>query len=111
MRLQIEVEHLGKLDANILVPSKQTPKRRRDVALREDSGRHLVQQRLEEMMVGAINECDLNRRSTQEASCVQAPETAADDDDPMTLWIGGCTGGHRRSAQRPAGGEWASPLD
>jgi hypothetical protein len=49
-------------------------------------GRHLVQQRLEQVVVGAVDECDVERGITREGShCPQAAEAAADDDNTLVV--------------------------
>jgi hypothetical protein len=45
-------------------------------------GRDLIEQRLEEVVVGAVDEDDLDRRLRQRAHRLDAAEAAADDEDP-----------------------------
>ena len=58
--LEIEAGDLGQLDADVLVLAQDSPERRCDLALREDSRRDLVEQRLEEVVVRAVDERDLD---------------------------------------------------
>jgi hypothetical protein len=55
--------------------------RRGDVPLGEHPGRDLVEQRLEEVVVGAIDHHHLDRRAPQGLGGEQPGEPAADDDD------------------------------
>ena len=63
--LQIEGAHLGQLYLDVLVTMQDPAQRRGDLSLRENARRHLVQQRLEEMVIDAVNQGDLNRRAAQ----------------------------------------------
>ena len=65
------------------VAGKHAAQRRRDLALGEDAGRHLVEQRLEQVVVGAVDERDLDRRALQRLGRVEPAEATADDDDAM----------------------------
>jgi rare lipoprotein A len=56
--------------------------RRRDIARVQRCGRHLVQQRLEEMVVAPIDEDDVHRRFAQSLRGIDAAEPAAEDDHP-----------------------------
>ena len=49
-------------------------------------GRHLVEQRLEEVVVAPIDQRDVHRQSSQVPTSGQAAETAAHDDHPMPRW-------------------------
>ncbi len=49
----------------------------------ESARRGLIEQRLEEVEVAAIDQRHLDRRPAQPADSLQAAEAAAHDDDPM----------------------------
>ena len=66
---------------DVALTAQDPADRRRDVAGRQRRRRHLIQQRLEDVMVAAIDERDPHRRPPQRARGVQAAEAAADDDD------------------------------
>ena len=69
---------------DVLRLAEHVPQRRRDLAGREDAGGHLVQQRLEEMVVPAVEQRHLDRADvTEEAARGQPAEAAAHDDDAM----------------------------
>ena len=53
----------------------------RDLTLREDAGGHLVEQRLEQVVVGPVDEGDPHGRALEGAGGEQAAEAAPDDDD------------------------------
>ena len=82
----------------------------RDVGRRERRRRDLIEQRLEDVVVRAIDQRDVHRRTLERARRVQSAEAAADDDHarPATLehpglrdagcGVRGC-GGHGRAGQ------------
>ena len=59
----------------------------------QDARRHLVEQRLEQVVVGAVHHRDVDVGVGQRAHRVEAAEAAADDDDPVrarTAHAGSC---------------------
>src|SRR6185369_452862 len=62
--------------------------RPRDLAARERGRGHLIEQRLKQMMVAAVDQRDLDRRARQPVGRLQPAEAGADDDDAMGV------GGH-----------------
>ena len=81
--VEVESGHLAEHDGDVLVLLENVPGRRGDVAGREDPRRHLVQQRLEEVMVRPVDERHLDRRPAQELRSEEPSEPRSDDDDPM----------------------------
>ena len=84
-----------------------------DLSLREDAGRHLVQQGLEEVMVRAVDERDPHGRPFERTSRKETTEAAPDDHDmvpravavdhghssrSMTVWTYGARGMSRTSS-------------
>ena len=67
---------------DVALPAEYAADRRRDLALREDPGRELIEQRLEQMVVGAVYERHLDRSAAQESRREQPAEAAADDHYP-----------------------------
>ena len=63
-----------------LVTSRE---RRTDLALGEDAGGDLVQQRLEEVVVVPVDQGDVDRRHRQRLGGEEPAEAATDDDDAM----------------------------
>ena len=57
------------------------PNRRGDVARRQRCHRHLIEQRLEDVMVAAIDDGQLDASVAQGAGGIEAAESTADDDD------------------------------
>ena len=81
--VEVDAHHLAEHDLGVLLPAQDVAKRRRDGAFREDPGRHLVQQRLEQMVVRAIDQRHLDVL-TAERLCGEEPaEAAADDRHPV----------------------------
>ena len=73
---------------------------RRNITLCENSCRHLVQQRLEKVIIVAIEDRDVNLSVSQSSGCEQTAEAAAQDHDTMPdlfrltiSEIGCCVGG------------------
>ena len=94
---QRDVLDIAEYHPRVPEPSDYVTDRRCDVALRENAGGDLVKQRLEEVMVGAVHDCDIHRRSTQCTGSEQPAEPGPDDDDAMFLLT------HRSDALRRRG--------
>ena len=58
-----------------------------DLALRQDSRRHLVQQRLEQVMLGPGDHRDIDGRLLERPGRGQATETRPDDDDAVPAHV------------------------
>ncbi|HJY90513.1 MAG TPA: hypothetical protein VJ255_09550, partial [Candidatus Acidoferrum sp.] len=52
---EVDINDLAKYNIRVLLISEDIADRRRDVTLGENSRRDLVQQRLEQMMIGAVD--------------------------------------------------------
>src|SRR3954452_11588516 len=83
MAIEVEGGHGRVLDLDVAVLAQDAAYRRRDFPLRQDAGCHLVEQRLEEVVVHPVDQRHLHRCVLQEAGCEEAAETAAHDDDTM----------------------------
>ena len=79
--LDVEVLHLGERELDVAVASEQRAERQRDLSLGQDAGRALVEQRLEQMVLRAIDEGDRHVAASQRPGGEQPGETPADDDD------------------------------
>ena len=79
------------------MPSQDLAKRGRDGPLREDARGELVQQRLERMVIGAVEQLDLHIHAPQEPGRKEAPEAAAHDHDAVAL----CRCAVTRCGRRP----------
>jgi hypothetical protein len=64
------------------VAFEQIAQRSGDLPLGQDAGRALVQHRLEQVMLGPVDEGDLDRRARQRPDGEQAREAAPDDHHP-----------------------------
>ena len=58
--------------------------RDRDLTLGENSGRDVIEQRLEQVMVAPVEQDDVDRLPPQEPAGRQAAEATAHDDDAMS---------------------------
>ena len=67
----------------VLLPPDHLARRRRDLALGQDPGRHLVEQRLEQVVRGAGDDGDLDVGPAQPLGPEQPAEAGPDDDDPV----------------------------
>ncbi|GLW90743.1 hypothetical protein Aglo03_15590 [Actinokineospora globicatena] len=74
---RVNVRSLTEQDSAVL--TEDLAQRWGDVARRQDRGRHLVEQWLEEVVVDPVDDYDFRVRATQTPGGVQTPETRADD--------------------------------
>ena len=81
--LQIEAGHLGQDHVDVLAPAQNVPQHRRDRTRRQDAGGHLVEERLEQVVVAPVDERDVDVGRSEQAGGGQAAEAAADDDDAV----------------------------
>ena len=72
---------VGQEDGRVALPAQDVAQGRGDVRRGEAGGGDLVQERLEDVMVVAVDERDLDGRAPQRARRGKAGETPADDDD------------------------------
>src|SRR6266542_2937728 len=75
-RDRVREQHL-----RVLLPAQDRTNRIGDVARRERRGRHLVEERLEEMVIAAIHDGDLNRGVAKCLRGREPSEARTDDDD------------------------------
>ena len=83
--LQVEPGHLGEDDLDVLAPAQGVAQHGRDGAGRQDPGRHLVEQRLEEVVVPLVDERDVEVGPSEQPGSRQAAEPAADHDNAVAL--------------------------
>jgi hypothetical protein len=79
----VEAGHLAQQDVRVALPAQDRPERRRDVAGGQQRRRHLVQQRLEQVVVRAVDQRDLGVRALQAAHHAQPAEPTSDNDNPV----------------------------
>ena len=75
--------HLAHVHGDVALIAQDVAQRRGDRRRGEAGGGHLVEQRLEQVMVAAIDQRDLDRRPLELAHGPEAGESAADDDDSL----------------------------
>ena len=78
---QVHAGGVGEEDGRIALPPQDVAQGRRDVRRGEASRGHLVQERLEDVVVVVIDEGDADGRAAQRSRGGEARETSADDDD------------------------------
>src|SRR4051812_16220050 len=81
--IEVKPHDLRELDPGVPLPPQDVSDRRRDLALRENPRRDLVEQRLEQVVIDPVDQGDVDRGSPQEARGEQPPKPAANDDDAM----------------------------
>ena len=77
--VQIEAGHLREPDLHVALATKHVAYGRGDVPLGEDGRGHLIEERLEEMVVDPVHEGHLDRGAPQEAGGEEPAEAASDD--------------------------------
>ena len=82
----VDAAHVGKQRRHLLASAQQIADRPGDFRRRQRRGRDLVEQRLEQMMVAAVDQRDLDRRAGKPKGGFQPAETGADDHHAMGLF-------------------------
>ena len=75
----------SKQSRDILAPAKEVPDRPRDLGGRERRCRRLIEQRLKQMMVTAVDDGDPDRRAGEPVDGLQPAEPGADHDHLMSV--------------------------
>ena len=88
LRRDVDVLDLGEQALDVPVLLQQVAQRRRDLALGQDAGRALVEQRLEQVVRGPVDQGHVDRGLAQRPRREQPGETAADDHDPWPRPVG-----------------------
>ena len=78
--LEVDVGDLAEQDAGVVLPAEHLAGRRGDLALGEDAGRDLVEQRLEEVVGGLGDHRDVDVGTPQRLGAEQSAEPGADHD-------------------------------
>ncbi len=81
----VDAGDLAEDDRHVRIFAEQRADRRGDIGRRERGGRDLVEQRLKEVMVGAIDQHQVDVILHEMMCGLEAAEAAADDDDPGLL--------------------------
>ncbi len=85
---QVKMGHGRELDLDVVVLAQDPADRGRDLSLGEDSGRELVQQRLEQVIVDAVDQGHLHRSPLEEPCGEEAAEATAHNDHAMSCFCG-----------------------
>jgi hypothetical protein len=93
----IDLLHVGHPDAHVALAREQAADRCRNIRCRQLGAGHLVQERLEHVVVRAVDQRDLHRRSTQGTRDREAAEARADDGDPRSFFSQHAGSSGRRS--------------
>ncbi|SNQ48796.1 hypothetical protein FRACA_280018 [Frankia canadensis] len=78
-RLHVDGRHLTQDDLGVVLAAEHLAGGRGDLALRQDARRHLVEQRLEQVMGGLGDQSDLDGRLAKSLRGEQSAEAGADD--------------------------------
>ena len=78
---EVDVGDLAEDDAGVLLAAQDLAGRGGDLALGQDAGRHLVEQRLEQVVAGLADQRDVDVGLAQPLGGEQPAESGADDDD------------------------------
>ncbi len=78
--VQIQVLHLGQHDARVGLFPDDAAQRRRDEASGQDPGGDLIQQRLEQVVIGPVHDRDVDIGAGQGTRHPDPAEPATDDD-------------------------------
>ena len=78
--IQIQVLHLGQHDARVGLFPDHAAQRRRDEAIWQDPGGDLIQQRLEQVVIGPVHDRDVDISAGQGTRNPDSAEPATDDD-------------------------------
>jgi hypothetical protein len=88
---EVDVGDLGQQRARVRLFLDHTAQGGRDQPGRQDARRHLVEQRLEQVVVGAVHHRDVHVGVRQRAHRVEPAEAPADDDDLVPIGhVGSC---------------------
>ncbi len=97
----VDGAHLREEDLHVQLAAQNPSDGRRDVPRRERRHRHLIEQRLEDVMVAPVDDRDADAGTTQGAGRIQPAKPAADDDDMGKRHEGGFMVLRRRSKVAP----------
>jgi hypothetical protein len=82
--VEVDARHLRQNDVRVALVAQDVTQGRRDVSFREDPGRDLVEQRLEEMMRLAVDQGDVGGRAAKRLHGGEAGEAASDHHDAVS---------------------------
>ena len=79
----VDPDDLAQDDCGVALVPQDVADRRSDVAFGEDAGRHLIEQRLKQVMVGAVDDRHLDIGPPKRLGGEEAGEPGADDHHTM----------------------------
>ena len=85
LRLEVYARRSSHDDVAVFLAAQHLPNGRRDVPGREGCSRHLVEQRLKQVMVVAIDEDHLSLGMLEGLGRSDSPEAASDDGNPRDV--------------------------
>ena len=85
LALEVDLGDLAEQHLRVALAAQHLAGRRGDLALGEDAGRHLVEQRLEQVVGGLGDQRDVDVGSAQRLGPEQPAEAGADDHDAVAL--------------------------
>src|SRR5580658_5522179 len=80
--IRVHRTNLTQKHGDVALATQDMAQRRRNRRRGEPRRCHLIQQRLERVMVASVYQQNIRGRMTQPFNCVQASESTADNDDP-----------------------------
>jgi len=80
---EIDPDDLAEYNARVALVTQHLAERRRDVSFGEESSRHLVEQRLEQVVVGTVDERDVDIGAREPLGGKKPAEAAAYDRDAV----------------------------
>ena len=81
--VEVKARHLAELYRQVLLTVEDVTRRRGDLPFGEDPGGNLVEQRLEEVVVRAVDQSHVHGRVPQEARREETTKAGPDDDDSV----------------------------
>ncbi len=83
--LGVQIDGFAQQHLRVLLPPQHGAKRRGDFAWRQRASGHLIEQRLEQVEIAAVQQCNLHGCVLQGLRGVQAAESSAQDHDAMRV--------------------------
>ena len=81
---QVQPGHFAKHHTDVLLLVGELPDRSGDLGRRKNRGRHLIEQRLEDVVIAPVDQNDVRIAAFQGASRGDPGKSAADDHDPLS---------------------------
>src|SRR6202041_1209730 len=82
-RVQVHIGHFGEYHTDIFLLVSELPHRGGDLGWCKNRGRHLIEYRLEDVVIALVNQNDFGIASFQSASRGDSSKSAADNHDTL----------------------------